>query len=275
MYITTEDVDGIQFLSGKTVEKTNLKKIIISYSKNITKGYRTQKVAFDQLHKLTNLNGHHWVNHKLRDGYRDDEHCIPGANIVVLDVENSVNLDTAKYLLNDYAWLIHTTKRHTEKEHRFRILIPLTHHVELNAKDFKQFMQNVYNWLPFEVDDQTGQRSRKWLTCKGNYWYNEGQSLDTLQFIPKTKKADEHRQRLSTQTNLSHIERWFINESEAGNRNNKMRDFGFMLIDAGYDGDTIRSKVLDLNSKIKDPLDEAEILSTIMVSVTKRLHTKE
>lgn len=274
MYITTNMIDGIQFLSGKKAPETDLDKIIISYGKELAANYKNTIVVFNKLHQLTDANGYHWVNHFLRDGYRDEEHVVAGSNIVVLDVENSIDMGVAKFALQEYTWLMHTTKRHTDKEHRFRIIMPLSHHVDLDAKDYKEFMKNVYSWLPFDVDNQTGQRSRKWMTCKGNYWYNNGMLLDTLQFVPKTKKAEEHKQKLSTQTNFSHLERWFINNFEAGNRNNQLRNYAYMLIEAGYDEETIRVKVLDLNSKTENPLDEAEILSTIMVTVGKKLYIK-
>ena len=46
-------------------------------------------------------------------GYRDEAHCLPGINLVVIDVDEGIDLDTAKLLLQDYKYLMHTTKRHT------------------------------------------------------------------------------------------------------------------------------------------------------------------
>jgi len=274
MYITSTLIDGIQFLTGKKAPETNLDEMIFSYSRDLAKNYIPKKSPFSKLKNLIDSNGYHWINHHVRDNYRDADHIIPGANMIVLDVENSASLDTVKELLKDYTWLIHTTKRHTETEHRFRVIMPLSHHVELNGKDYKDFMTNIFQWLPFVVDDQTGQRERKWMSCKGNYWFNYGELLDTMQFIPKTKKAEEWKQLIAGQTNLTNLERWFINETTAGSRNHKLAAYAFMLVEMGYDGETIRSKVFDLNSKIPEPLPETEIHATIMTSVLKRLHTK-
>jgi hypothetical protein len=152
--------------------------------------------------------------------------------------------------------------------------MPLSHHVELSDKDFKDFMKNIFDWLPFDVDTQTGQRARKWMTCKSNHWYNYGELLDTLQFVPKTKKAEEHKAIISTQTNLTNLEKWFINNAESGNRNIKIRNYALMLVDAGYDLDVITNKVLSLNSRIAEPLEEAEVMSTIMVTVSRKLHER-
>jgi hypothetical protein len=271
MYITSEIIDGIQFLSGKKVRETDLEKIKLSFSTQITEGYRNQEIPFDKLFKLIEKKGYHWCNHFLMEGYRDEEHIIDDANIIVLDVENSVDLDTAKLLLKDYAWLIHTTKSHTPNAHRYRIIMPVSHHFELSKSDYREFMRNIYEWLPFEVDKATHDRCRKWLTWNGNYWYNKGQLLDTLQFIPKTKKADERKQLLASQTNLTALERWSLNQARHGNRNHTLARYAFTLVELGQSFDAIRSQVLDMNSKLDEPLDDAEIHSTILTTVNKRI----
>jgi len=47
--------------------------------------------------------------------------------------------------------------------------------------------------------------------------------------------------------------------------------FGMILVDAGFGFEEIRTKVVSLNEKIPDKLDEAEIMSTVMVSVMKAI----
>lgn len=274
IYITRHIEDGIEFLSGKMTQETDLKKIIISYSNDIVMGYSHREVPFNQLHNLVNRPNLHWVNHKLKDGYRDEAHCVPGVNLVVLDVENSISVDTAKLLLKDFKYLLHTTKRHTDKDHRFRVLLPLSHLLELDAKDFKEFMQNIFDWLPFEVDTMTGQRSRKWLTHKGEYWYNDGELLDALQFVPKTKKADERKQVYTQLRSLDNLERWFIANTAEGNRNHSLLKFAYCLIDDGLDMTSVHSRVMSLNSKLPEPLEEAEVLSTVLVSANRKFLQK-
>ena len=65
-------------------------------------------------------------------GYRDQDHAIPGLNLAVIDVDEGISIDTAKLLLKDYKYLIHTTKRHTNENHRFRVIFPLSHVLKLN-----------------------------------------------------------------------------------------------------------------------------------------------
>ena len=124
-------------------------------------------------------------------GYRNEVNCIPGFNLVVIDVDHGISLTAAQLLLKDYKALFYTTKRHTEESNRFRIVFPTSHVVKLDADDYKKFMNNIYDWLPFEVDRQTNQRSRKWLTHDGDYFYQDGQLLDVMLFIPETKKQEE------------------------------------------------------------------------------------
>lgn len=67
MVIKREVIDGIEFFSGSTIAETDLTQINLAYSSDITRGYKNDVVAFDQLHKLCTINDYHWVNHHLED----------------------------------------------------------------------------------------------------------------------------------------------------------------------------------------------------------------
>lgn len=267
-------VDGIEFLRGETLKRSDITKCILAYSQDITTGYRNEYAPFDKLHQLTQATNLHWVSHHLIDGYRSEEKAIPGFNLVVIDVDKGVDVAIAQELLKDYKYMIYTTKRHTATEHRFRIIFPINYELKLDAKDYKEFMSNICDWLPFEVDRGTIQRARKWLTNdQGTYVYNDGEILDALPFIPKTSKNEERKATLQSQTQMDNLERWVINNAGDGNRNNMLLRYGMILLDAGFQFDAIRQKVLDMNSKLPDKLEEAEIMSTIMVSILKRKQT--
>jgi hypothetical protein len=195
--------------------------------------------------------------------------------MVTIDVDDGCSLATAKLLLKEYTYLIHTTKRHTEKVNRYRIILPISHELRLDNKDFKEFMKNVYEWLPFGVDDQTNQRSRKWLSCPGHFEYNYGEVLDALLFIPKTSKNEQRKQVALDNTSLSNIERWFCTKTTEGNRSNQLIKYGLMLVDSGLDLEAIKTQVLALNNKLPNKLDDAEIGATIMVSVFKAIIKRE
>ena len=263
--------DGIEFLRGETLEATDLNKMVLSYSTDITTDYRNEYAPFDQLHRLVQVNGMHWVAHHLNGGYRNEENCIPGFNLVVLDVDGGMNISTAKMLLKDYKFLIYTTKRHTEEEHRFRIIFPINYKLDMDAKDYKEFMANIYEWLPFDVDTATNQRARKWMSHEGFYEYNEGEMLDVLPFIPKTSKNNERKELINSQQSMDNLERWVINNIGDGNRNNMLLRYSMILMDGGFDFEAIRTRVMGLNEKIADKLEEVEVMGTIMVTVAKAL----
>lgn len=208
-------------------------------------------------------------------GYRSENHCIPGFNLVVLDVEKSVSLSLAMKLLKGYMGLFYTTKRHTEEDNRFRILMPLSHLVKLDKEQYKQFMLNVYDWLPFEVDRQTNQRSRKWCTNNGDYYYQDGELLDAMLFIPETKKQEDQQQKIIDASGLSNIERWFLLNTNSGSRNNMLIRYAFVLIDQGMSLDQITNEVTKFNNKLKDPISDAEIHSTILITVAKEIAKRE
>lgn len=273
--------DGIEFFSGESIEETDLEKIRVSYSTDITTGYRNAETSFDNLHKMTQANGIHWLNHHLLDGetaegYRKEENAIPGFNMVVIDIDGTATLEMAKSILKDYKYLMYTTKSHTPQEHRFRVLLPTNYQLKLDQEDFKQFMRNIFEWLPFEVDTVTGQRARKWMACSsGNHWYNDGKLLDVVPFVPKTSKNDEHQKILGDLKSLSNLERWFVMNTGSGNRSNQMIRFGLMLVDAGKEPEDIQNSLLALNNKLADKLGELEIANTIMVTVHKRYADKK
>lgn len=245
--------------------------MVIAYSSDMTTDYKNERAPFEKLHQLTQAPNMHWVAHHLKEGYRNEENAIPGFNLAVIDIDGGVDISTAKLLLKNYKYLMYTTKRHTEDVHRFRIIFPLNYELTLDAKDYKEFMSNLFNWLPFDADTATNQRARKWLTYPGYFEYNDGELLNVLPFIPKTSMNEERKIVLNSQQSMDCLERWVINNTGDGNRNNMLLRYALILIDGGFDFEGIRSRVVTLNSKLADKLEETEIMTTIMISVAKNI----
>lgn len=263
--------EGIEFIQGEALERTNLNEVIVSHSDDIAYRYVNEVAPFEQLHMLTSLAGRHWCAHHLRDGHRCEDNAIPGFNLVVLDVEKSVSLDLAKSLLKDYKALYYTTKRHTPDDQRYRIILPTNYRLKLDAQDYKEFMKNIFSWLPFEVDVSTGQRSRKWLSHNDHYEYVDGDLLDVLPFIPKTSKNERFLEKQLDATGMDNLERWVLGNSGDGNRNNMLLRYAMILVDSGMAVDEIRTKVSELNGKLDKPLPENELDNTVMVTVSKTI----
>lgn len=265
-------VDGIEFFKGETLKETNLNELIVSYSKHWAENYENELAPFDQLHNLTQAQDFHWVNHHLKNNYRAEENVIPGFNLVVLDVDGDIQIPIVQDLMKEYKYLLYTTKSHTKKEHRFRMILPINYILELDSDDFKEFMSNIYNWLPFKVSDTVTYRSKKWRTHDlGSYVYNlEGETLDALKFIPKTSKNEQYRQELQKIESYDNLERWFAQRISIGNRNNEILKFALALVDSGLSQIEVGKRVHAFNSKLANPLRVDEINSTILRTVAKK-----
>lgn len=264
-------VDGIEFFKGETLKETNLDEITVSYSDSWAYNYENEKVPFDQLHVLTQAEDMHWANHHFRGGHRHDENVLPGFNLVAVDCDGDVSLATVHELLKDYTYLTYTTKRHTEEENRFRLILPINYHLELDQEEYREFMNAVMAWLPFKTDPAANQRAKKWMTNHlGSHHYNQGKLLDALDFIPKTKRNEEYRKKYQALENLDNLERWFAQRIASGNRNNQMIKYALALVDCGMDLIQVQQQVHAFNAKLNDPMTEDEIDTTILKTVAQR-----
>lgn len=265
-------VDGIEFLNADSLANTNLEEMILSISDDVAYGYENRKVPWSELADLGNETNMHWCAHHLNRGHRSDDNVIPGFNMVVIDVDDGVSLDTAKFLLKGYKCMFYTTKRHqTDGEDRFRILFPTNYMLKLDSEDYKEFMKNFYDWLPFSVDDGTCDRPRKWMTHDAGVEFLEGELIDVIPFIPKTTKAEEQKQKVMDLKDMTNVERWFTQKTGKGNRSNQLIRYALMLVDTGQDYDAIQDAVMSLNTKLPNPLDESEILATVLRTVMAKI----
>jgi hypothetical protein len=263
---------GIEFLSGESIKETDISKMLIAYSRDLVDKYSRAEVKFFGMKKFLMNNHLHFVNHDLKDGYRDEDHIIPGFNMLILDVDGTTTIQTAQLLLKDLMHVIYTTKSHTPTDHRFRILLPMSHVLKLDSKEYKEFMDNVFEWLPFQVDTQTSQRSRKWRTWKGDYYENKhGELFNVLPFIPKTAQNEERKKAILDTQSLTNLERWFIQKTGNGNRNGQLLKYALLCVDQGYDYHSTLKAVQQLNEKLQDPISDQEILTTVMVTAGKRI----
>lgn len=265
-------VDGIEFFKGETLEETDLGAMSLSYSDHWAYNYNNEVVPFDALHMLTQEAGMHWANHHFKGNHRSEENAIVGFNLIVIDVDEGVTLEACHELLKEYKFMTYTTKRHTDKENRFRLILPMNYKLELDTEDYKEFMNAVMLWLPFKSDESANQRAKKWESFDGGaYHYNtEGELLDVLQFIPKTSKNEQYKQSMQKVESLDNLERWFAQRMATGNRNNHMIKYALALVDGGMNLHEVNKQVHLFNSKMNNPLGEEEIDATIMRSVAKR-----
>lgn len=265
-------IDNIEFFKGEKLKETNLDELIVSYSDNFAYNYQPEKAPFDQLHILTQQQGMHWCNHWFNNQHRAEENVIQGFNMIVLDVDGGISLSSVQQLLAEYKYLIYTTKRHTPENNRFRVILPINYYLELDSEDYKEFMNNVMNWLPFKSDETCNQRAKKWETNdKGTYYYNhEARILDCLRFVPRTSKNEQFQKDFQKVESLDNLERWFAQRIAQGNRNNQMIKYALALVDNGCSYNEVEAHVKGFNKKLSNPLPEPELNSTILQTVAKK-----
>ena len=269
-------VDDIEFLSGESLKETDINKLQVAYSNDITEGFELNTTDFGQLHKLTGAKDMHYTAHTFIGNYRSGDKAIPGFDLLILDIDGGCSLNSAKELLSDFRCLFATTKRHTTEHNRFRVILPMSHYLKLTPKDYSKFMENVFNWLPFDCDTATKDIARKWMSYdKSQHHYNDGELIDATLFIPQTKKAREQEQKILDAQGMNNMERWFSGKIEIGNRATMLVRYGFMLMDNGYPEDAIRNMLVAFNDQIKDPISPEEIHSKIMPSIQKKIIQKE
>ena len=271
--ITKNVIQQVDFFSGSQLEETDLNKLMLSYSDHFAYDYGFEKQSLDKLPKLLGAKGFHWCNHAFTDEHRSDDKVIPGFNLLVVDVDGTARLEAVQELLKDFTFVTSTTKRHSDDENRFRLIMPTNYVLNLSKEDYKEFINSFLMWLPFESDTAANQRSKKWQTFENSeVFVNRGpQLVDVLPFIPKTKANNEYVQQVADLGNLDNLERWFLNNMESGSRNNTLLNYAMMLKDAGMGFDELEAKVLDLNKRSSSPLKQDEVQSTVLKSVAQKM----
>lgn len=274
--LKTQYRNGIEFLSANSLKRTDLDNIIISSSKGIAQCFVPDTKPFDSLVALGKNDKFHWCNHHFEDGHRQEENAIKGFNLLVFDVEDSVSLDMAKMLLKGYKAIFYTTKRHdpAKGKERFRVLIPTNYMLEMDKDTYKEFMKNLYTWLPFDADTQVGQRAKKFLCHNGQVEVLDGELFDVLPFIPQTQMNKDRKVNTITEGGLVGLERWFVNNTAEGNRSNQLHNYAMALVDAGKDITEITQRISDVNEKLPEPLGAGEMQSTILQTAARKLKAK-
>lgn len=286
-------IDGIEFFSGEALEETSLDKLIVSTSYYMADNYANHKVSFDQLVKLckaepqkikTSLNTTkvvelNWCNHHFSNMHRCNDSVLPEFNLVVLDVDGGITLNTAKEVFKEYTYIMYTTKRHLENGvDRFRIILPISHVLRLTATDYKKFMNNIISWMPFSienksVDEASNQIAKKWLSNhNAEVFTNNGELLSPFPFISNTSRNEEFNKNQNKIANLDGLEKWFLSKATVGDRNNQLYSYAICLIDNGVSFDEMQDKVIALNKRLKTPLSEKELADTIFSSISKKIN---
>ena len=272
-------IEGVEFYSFESIPKTDPNKCIISVSRHITEGFVTNSAPFHELHEGVCAEGLKYSAGTFKDGYRNLENYEGKQNLIIIDIDDGMKLETAKLMFSEYKCMIATTKSHQKEKNgvvcdRFRIIFLADREINLDTDSYSTFMGNVYDALGIPADKSCRDASRFYYSSKGEYWYSEGEKLfEIAPLIPDSEKNEkwrsEHRQ-LNTDNDA--LDAWFISEMKEGNRNNNMIRYAFILADDSYDYDSIEERVKDLNSKIDEPLPLRELEGTVLKTIKRRLN---
>jgi hypothetical protein len=271
--IRKRSMDDIDFFSGETLRETDLANVTAGISQEMTYNYSTQFPPFDQLYKLTTAPSYHYTAHGFVNGHRKGENAIAGFNLLILDCDGDVSINMVKALLEDYTFMISTTKRHTPEINRFRLILPISHHLKLSPEEYSRFMVNVFEWLPFPVDESAKDIARKWASHPGTYEYNDGSILDATLFIPETKRSDEMKAQLTT-AGVNNIERWFLTHTSRGNRANHLYRYGMVMVDAGLPLGEIIQKLETFNNSLEAPLPDDQFRNSTVKSISREVQKR-
>jgi len=268
-------LDDIEFFVGETLIETDLNSLTVSISQNIAQDFKLAdpKPSFDRLHILTSATGYHYTAHGFVNGHRKSENAIPGFDLLILDCDGDAPISMVKNLLEDYTFLISTTKRHTTDINRFRLILPLSHRIKLTPTEYSRFMINVFEWIPFPVDEAAKDIARKWESYPGHYEYNQGATTDATMFIPETKRSDETKAQINP-NGVGNIERWFRAHTSRGNRANHLYRYGMVMIDANTALGDIVEKLENFNNSLETPLPEEQFRNSTIKSISKEFQKR-
>jgi hypothetical protein len=127
-------------------------KVLVSFSRHITEGFRAKRVPFDKVEGLVRYRGNYSAT-AFRDRYRDGEHALPGQEMVILDFDGGYTIDEAMVDFEDFVCAFATTRNHMREKHgviaeRFRVLLPTDKPVMLDVEGFKLMMAEVMRRFP-------------------------------------------------------------------------------------------------------------------------------
>ncbi len=214
--------------------------------------------------------------HCFKDGYRKKDNTLVGFDLIILDVDSGTPLEIAKMILEDYTYLISTTKSHQkdkngEIEDRYRIILPMKNRLELDPEQYSKFMKALMDDIPIETDNACSDSSRFYYSAECEHWYNEGELFDGDKYIPNTQEEEEYKKKGSqlAKKNVNGISQYII-RNEHGGRNNSLTKLALLLMDSGYTHEECKAEVLRVNKQFQSPLAESEIQRTIFKTVMRK-----
>ena len=263
---------------------TNTQKLIISTNTE-KKGkfainYTPGELAWEKFPKLVVSDKvdsftlcHYEGSTSAPEGHRRAQSFIEGQNLIAFDIDEGMTIEEAKAILQEYTYLIYTTKSHQIEKNgevcdRFRILMPTKTMFYVTAEQHKMMYENLEVVLEITSNDaQTRNVSRLFYTNPdATVYINDGKLVDVSCCIPSTEKSDKIMpvmQNLEEQAENGELDKreagfmkWFLMNTSSGNRHENLTKAAYFFKDLGLDW---KYKVSYLNNMLPEPMNEAEM----------------
>lgn len=233
---------------------------------------KNNNLTLDRLINMVKCKDLAFTTHYSANGERKESQCENGFNLIVLDIDGTCNIETAKVMLSNYNNIIYTTKSHLkskngkEPAHHYRIILPIVRTLFLDKESYSELMNNIYKEFWFlKPDTSTKDRLRLWATnSEAEIFSNLSNELELFpahRYInqPKSYKIDKKQ---SVEFYKHKLKSFYLDESVG--RNNTLYAYAMLCKDSGITNKEIIKNVLEANSKFSQPLGEDELFSTVL-----------
>ena len=253
----------------------------ISYKQGLNErdatGFKEYRIPFDMVCDIVRTAGQYSAT-AFRDEYRDAEHAMQGAELIILDYDHDTSLDDAVEAFSSFIGIIATTRNHQKEKHgiicdRFRVILPTTKPIMLDNVEFKRMMSEVI--IHYGTDGACKDISRMY------YGYPDAEvfTLDGCQLfdwesfyqtaLDKEQQRQQQRERHKRQAAGDHdgaeLDKYVSNFMHKNFREGARNDVLFRVARWLRDEqvDDVAGRVAALNSRSGCPLPEDEVIKII------------
>lgn len=240
--------------------------VSMSYSLDITTGFKQKDVNWKSLYKLAN-SSYNYTPSTFRDGYRKADNFLGSNNCIVLDIDDGWTIAEAIAFLEDegYTALICTTKSHQKekngkKRDRFRVFLPSKMEFRGTKDEFSYMMKGIMHYFNDKPDRGTTDSSRFYYgNSNGKHYYIEGVKKFDISMFPTSEPVKETRQKpIESKEGIAN---WFTQNTGEGNRNNMLYKAFKFYTDDDYTDTEACNAVMAINSGLPVPLSDHEVKS--------------
>ncbi len=282
IFDTEGRVTKYNIVLGRTTESDRM---ICSVGNNFD-DFEKVEIGFRQLPALTK--GEYGANYSagiFLNGKRCIENYIKRQNLIIYDIDDYTSIEDTKIYLSEYRGFISTTKTHNKEKNgkvreRFRVVLVSKFEFNLDVDEYRDTMINFAMFHNLEVDTNAVEPARLYFgNPDAEIIKLEGDKLvDLRAYMPDTREVEKIERAIDyTEAqykggeNPNGFDKFFLQQTAVGNRNDNLLKYGVALIDKkGFDLESAKAKVLALNAMLPEPLTEREIERTMFKTMMKK-----